>query len=511
MARARRLDVRARNHADTPATGDPTTEDSTRRGLLTPKVAVAITYVASLFMSAMDNHIVNVMIPTLSRQFHSPLASVQWTTLGYVLSLAVFIPASGWFGDRYGTKRIFLVALATFTLASAACGQAHSLVELISARIVQGAGGGMLTPVATAMLYRAYPPSERARMTRILVVPVLLGPILAQPIGGLLVTKASWRWAFYLNVPIGIAAFVISLIYLVEHRDASRGRFDVPGFVLSGGGLSALLYAISEGALRGWGSADVIVTGLIGIVALAVFVRVELRQTHPLLNVGLMSDRIFRATNIVNSFNTIAFGGLLFLAPLFLQEAEGQTALDSGLTTFFTAVGVMCSSQTIGRIYPRVGPRRMTAISQFSFAAMLCSFLFVGEGINLWIVRGLLFLCGACNSGTQIAVQTSMFSTISSADTGSGAAIFNAARQSATAIGVSIFTVVISSVHSSRLAAFHVTFLVAAGFCLLAAVSALGLIHDSDAAATMRPAARAAAKEATSPTTSSGELAPALD
>jgi predicted MFS family arabinose efflux permease len=153
----------------------------------------------------------------------------------------------------------------------------------------------------------------------------------------------------------------------------------------------------------------------------------------------------------------------------------------------------------------------MTAISQFSFAAMLCSFLFVGEGINLWIVRGLLFLCGACNSGTQIAVQTSMFSTISSADTGSGAAIFNAARQSATAIGVSIFTVVISSVHSSRLAAFHVTFLVAAGFCLLAAVSALGLIHDSDAAATMRPAARAAAKEATSPTTSSGELAPALD
>src|SRR5580704_8760196 len=104
---------------------------------LSPKSAVAITYVASLFMSAMDNHIVNVMIPTLSRQFHAPLASVQWTTLGYVLSLAVFIPASGWFGDRFGSKRIFLAALATFTLASAACGQAHSLLELVSARIVQ--------------------------------------------------------------------------------------------------------------------------------------------------------------------------------------------------------------------------------------------------------------------------------------------------------------------------------------------------------------------------------------
>jgi MFS family permease len=334
-------------------------------------------------------------------------------------------------------------------------------------------------------------------MTRVLVVPVLLGPILAQPIGGLLVTKASWRWAFYLNVPIGIATLVISLFCLVEHRDPSRGRFDVPGFVLSGGGLSALLYSISEGALRGWSSVTVIATGLLGIAALAAFVRIELSHEHPLLNVKLLSDRIFRATNIVNSFNTIAFGGLLFLAPLFLQEAEGQSALDSGLTTFFTAVGVMCSSQTVGRIYPRIGPRRMTVVSQLSFAAMLCSFVFVGAGVNLWIVRMLLFLSGASNGGTQIAVQTSMFSTVSSADAGSGAAIFNAARQSATAIGVAIFTVVISSVHSSRLAAFHVTFLVAAGFCVLAALAAYRLIHDSDAAATMqvRPASPRAGSE----------------
>ena len=213
-----------------------------------------------------------------------------------------------------------------------------------------------------------------------------------------------------------------------------------------------------------------------------------------------MSDRIFRATNIVNSFNTIAFGGLLFLAPLFLQEAEGQSAFDSGLTTFFTAIGVMCSSQTVGRIYPRIGPRRMTVVSQLSFAAMLCSFVLVGAGVNLWIVRLMLFLAGAANGGTQIAVQTSMFSTVSSADTGSAAAIFNAARQSATAIGVAIFTVVISSVHTSRLAAFHATFLVAAGFCVLAAISAERLIHDSDAAATMNPrVAKGGAGEEISP------------
>lgn len=455
---------------------------------LSPRATVAIAYVVSLFMTAMDNHIVNVMIPTLSRSFHSPLTSVQWTSIGYVLSLAVFIPASGWFGDRFGTKKIFLASLALFTLASAACGQAHSLGELVIFRVVQGIGGGMLTPVATAMLYRTYPPEQRARMTRLLVAPILLGPILAQPIGGFLVTHASWRWAFYMNVPIGVAALIISALGLVEHRETGRGAFDVPGFILSGGGLSALLYAISQGSTKGWTSPTVLLSGLLGLFALSVFVVVELRKERPLLDVRLMHDRLFRATNIVNSANTMAFGGLLFLAPLFLQEAEGQSAFDSGLTTFCTAFGVMCASQTIGRLYPRIGPRRMTAVSQFSQALMLMSFLLIGTGVNLWLIRGMLFLVGASNSGSQIGLQTSMFATIDSSRTGSGAAIFSAARQSATAIGISIFTVVISSVHHSLLTAFHAAFVVAAGLSMIAGVCALTLIHDSDAMATMRPA-----------------------
>ena len=454
---------------------------------LSSRLSVAIAYVASLFMTAMDNHIVNVMIPTLSRTFHSRLTSVQWTSVGYVLSLAVFIPASGWFGDRFGTKRVFLVSLTLFTLASAACGQAHSLVELVLFRVIQGIGGGMLTPVATSMLYRTYPPEQRARMTRVLVAPVLLGPILAQPIGGFLVTHASWRWAFYMNVPIGVAALVISALGLTEHRETGRGAFDVPGFVFSGGGLSALLYAITQGSTKGWTSTSVLVSAVLGITALGAFVAIELRTERPLLDVRLLKDRLFRATNIVNSANTMAFGGLLFLAPLFLQEAEGQSAFDSGLTTFCTAFGVMCASQTIGRLYPRVGPRRMTAVSQFSQAVMLASFVFIGMGVNLWLIRGMLFLVGASNSGSQIGLQTSMFATIHSSKTGSGAAIFSAARQSATAIGISVFTLVITSVHRAPLTAFHAAFLLAAALSVIAGVCALALIHDADASATMRP------------------------
>lgn len=454
---------------------------------MSPKLAVAVAYVASLFMSAMDMHIVNVMLPTLGRDFDAPLVSVQWTAIGYTLSLAILIPTSGWLGDRIGSKRSFLSALLIFTAASAACGQARNLSELVLFRVAQGAGGGMLTPVATAMLYRAYPPSERARMTRILVVPVLLGPILAQPIGGLFVTKLSWRWAFYLNVPIGAIALGISARYLVEHREHAERPFDLPGFLLSGGGLSALLYAISEGSLKGWGSVDVLASGIAGAVALAAFVGVERRRAAPLLEMRLFSDRLFSATNTVNVLNGAAFSGLLYLAPVFLQEAKGASALSAGLTSFTTAIGVMCASQTVGRIYPRVGPRRMAALGQLGLALMLCSFVLIDAGTSLWWVRGALFLAGCCNSATMIGVQTSMFATVSAADTGYGSAIFNALRQSSAAIGIAVFTTIISSVQGSRLHAFHVTFLAASGFAVAAGVAAMTLIHDADAAATMQP------------------------
>jgi EmrB/QacA subfamily drug resistance transporter len=464
------------------------TTAATPARLFSPRTAVAIAYVCSMFMSAMDNHIVNVMLPTLTRDFHTTLNAAQWTILGYVLSLAIFIPASGFLGDRFGSKRMFLLALTLFTVSSIACGLAQNLPELVVCRIVQGAGGGLLTPVATTMLFREYGPQERARMSRILVVPILIGPVLAQPIGGLLVEKLSWRWAFYLNVPIGIFALVVTMLYMVERAQAKSWRFDVLGFFLGGVGLSCFLYAISEGTSDGWTSPSIVATGLLGVVLLALFARLQLRKRQPMLRLSLLGDRIFRATNSVNVLNTAAFSGLLFLAPVFLQEAEGQSSLAAGLTSFCTALGVMVASQTVGRIYERVGPRRMATVGQFGLALALASFVLVGEGANLWVIRGILFVAGFCNSGTMIAVQASMFSGISQQDTSSGSAILNTGRQVATAIGIALFTTVISTIGGSRLHAFHGAFLCAAGFALLAGVAAAVLIRDSDAAASMAAA-----------------------
>jgi EmrB/QacA subfamily drug resistance transporter len=436
-------------------------------------------------MTAVDNHIVNVMLPTLQREFDVSLSSVQWTVISYVLVLAVFIPAAGWIGDRFGTKRVFLIALGLFTAASVFCGLAQSLPQLVGARVLQGAGAGMLTPVATAMLFRAYPPAERARMTRLLIIPVLLGPVLSQPLGGLFVDTLSWRWAFIINLPFGLIAMGVCFLGLREHREPGREGLDVMGFVLSGFGLSLLLYGLSEGSGRGWRSPLFWGCALAGAVLLAIFARIELRKANPMLKLTLLHDRIFRATNVVNVFNNAAFSGLLFLAPVFLQEARGESALSSGLTTFCTALGVMIASQTVGRLYPRVGPKRMCMFGPVGLSLMLLCFLAVDTDTSLWIVRGVLFLAGFSNSASTIALQTSMFSTISSSDTGSGASIFSVGRQASTAIAIAVFTICISLAPGDIVDRFHFTFVIAAVISICSGLFAALLIHDSDAASTM--------------------------
>jgi EmrB/QacA subfamily drug resistance transporter len=451
-----------------------------------PQQAAAAAYVISMFMGSMDNHIVNVALPTLSHDFHASIASVQWTVIAYVLSLAIWIPASGWIGDRIGTKRTFLIALTLFTIASAACGQARNLPELIAARALQGTGGGMLTPSATAMLWRAYPPAQRARLARLLILPILVAPAVAPVLGGLLIEKLSWRWAFYVNLPFGIAAVIFSAICLVEHRESAGSHFDLRGFVLSGGGLAALLYAISEGSLVGWTSVPILVAAVVGIAAAAAFVRFEMiRAEDPLLKIRLLSDRIFRATNIGVACSTASFLGILYITPIFLQEALHQSPLQSGLTTFVEVFGVVLSTQTLGRLYSRVGPRRMSTGGLALLTLITISLAFVGSGTSLWVVRAIMFVAGFANSTAFLPLQTSMFTRIKPADIGHASAIFTTQRQSSLAIGVAVISTVVAGFHGSRVDAFHAGYFAAAAVATMGAVACFTMVHDSDAAATM--------------------------
>src|SRR6266851_5103294 len=220
------------------------------RRQLDPKVSVSIVFVAAMFMSIMDGTIVNVALPSIGRQLGVPSTSID-AVVAYLVSLAVVIPASGWLGDRWGTRRIFLLTLALFTVASVLCGLAANFTMLVFFRFLQGAAGGALAPVGTTMLYRTFPPAQRVQVSSILIIPTVIAPATGPVLGGLLVDSLSWRWVFFVNVPIGIAAFLFGLLSLQEHREPKAGRFDLPGFLLAGIGLALVLYALSEGPTSG--------------------------------------------------------------------------------------------------------------------------------------------------------------------------------------------------------------------------------------------------------------------
>jgi MFS family permease len=207
---------------------------------------------------------------------------------------------------------VFLAALVIFTVASALCGLAQNFGELVGFRVLQGAGGAMLTPAGMAMLHRTFPPADRVRASRILTVPTALAPALGPVVGGALVTAGSWRWVFYVNLPVGIGGLIFGAVFLPEHREQGAGRFDVPGFLLAGAGLGMLMYALSEGPSHGWSSPLIISTGLAGLILLAVLVWTEIRTRQHMIRLRLLTDRLFASTTTVLFIGVMAFLGSLY-------------------------------------------------------------------------------------------------------------------------------------------------------------------------------------------------------
>lgn len=477
-----------------------------RRYQLNPKVSVSIVFVAAMFMSIMDGTIVNVALPSLGRQLNIPSTSIDAVVIAYMISLAIVIPVSGWLGDRWGTRRVFLIALALFTIASALCGLAGDFAMLVIFRFLQGAAGGALTPVGTTMLYRTFPPAERVQISSVLIIPTVIAPATGPLLGGLLVDQLSWRWVFYVNVPIGIAVLLFGLLFLQEHREPAPGHFDLIGFLLAGIGLALALFALSYGPTRGWNSPIVLFSAIVGLLLLVAFVVVELRKREPLLDLRLLNNRLFRSINVVSLFSSAAFLGVLFIAPLFLQEGRGVNALTSGLTTFTEALGVVTSTQIVALLYPRIGPRRLMVGGLTVVAIMMALLSLIGADTSLWLMRLLMFLIGAGMAYSFLPSQTAAFATISSADTGRASSLYNAQRQLGSAVGVAVLSSVLSAVGTTQLSAsgtvvpnltaYHVAFLAAAALSLIAAAIAL-TVSDRDAAVTMQRKARQKADEST--------------
>ena len=461
---------------------------------MSQKVAIGVVFVAAMFMSIMDATIVNVALPTIGRDFKVGPTAVDSISIAFLVSLAVFIPASGWLGDRLGGKRVLLAAIAVFTVASALCGLASSLGELVAFRILQGAGGGMLAPVGMAMLYRAFPPAERLRAAAILTVPTTLAPALGPVLGGLLVTELSWRWVFYVNLPLGVATFTFGLLFLQQQKQDRPGRFDLAGFLLSGVGLGLLMYGVSEGPNLGWRRPDVLATIAAGVVLLVAMVVVELRSPAPMVDLRLLKNRLFGLGNGVIVLASVAFLGTLYAISLYYQDGRGLSALGSGLSTFPEAFGVMGGAQLASRVlYPRLGPRRHLTLGLTGTAASIGLLALLGPQTSLWWARLLLLSLGLFMAQVFVPVQAASFATITPAATGRASAMFNAVRQLGGAVGVAVLTtaiVLVGPVHLvaghevANLTAYRVAFLVAAAICLCGVACSLA-IRDADAAGTM--------------------------
>lgn len=446
---------------------------------LSQRTVVPVMVASAIFLSIVDGAITTVALPSIGRQFHLAATSLDSVVVVYPVCVGMFLPASAWLGDRFGGKRVLLLSLALFTLASALCGSAENLGQLVVYRALQGCAGGLLMPVGGAMLFRTFSAQERVRASRLMIFPQQVAPAVAPIIGGVLVDGFSWRWVFYVNLPVGIAATLFGLLFLTPHRDHAPGRLDIPGLLLSAGGLAWLMYGVCEGAQQGWSATPVVAALAGGTALLAVATVVQLRTDEPVLRLRLFADRLFRDTNLICLVGMVAIMGAMFLGPLFIQEAQGRSALASGTSTFTEAFGVLVTVQVAGAVYARVGPRLIIAIGLGVVACVLLLLSTCDLHSSLWTFRLYMFLLGVGMGGVFMPTTVASLSTVHRADVAHASTLNTMVRQTAGALAPAVVATLLvldagpSSASAPPLAAYQDAYRALAVIAVVAALFSL--------------------------------------
>ena len=441
-----------------------------------PERVVPLIIAVALFMENMDSTVIATSLPAIAADIGANPLALKLAVTSYLLSLAVFIPASGWTADRFGARTVFRAAIAVFVLGSIGCALSGSLTDFVVARIVQGMGGAMMTPVGRMVLVRTISKRELVGAMAWVTTPALIGPVLGPPVGGFITTYATWHWIFIINVPIGLLGIALATRFIPDVRAEHHVRFDLKGMVLAGLGIAGVAFGLSVLGLNflPWTAVVALVGG--GAMFIAAYL-VHARHTeNPALDLSLFGIPTFRASVVGGFMFRLGIGAMPFLLPLMLQIGFGKTPFQSGLITFASAMGAMGMKMTAVFFLRRFGFRTILVTNAIISSAFLATCAAFREATPAAVMVGLLLVGGFFRSLQFTSINTIAYAEIETARVSRATSIVSVAQQLAISAGVAVgalaVQVTVSLKGGAQLAAADFP----PAFLVVAAISALSVL-----------------------------------
>ena len=404
--------------------------DPTTRRLLPWVVAIAF------FMQTLDGTILNTTLPTMARDLGESPLRMQSVVIAYLLTVALFIPASGWLADRFGTRRAFLAAIVLFSLGSLLCALSPSLPWLVAARVVQGIGGALLLPVGRLTILRAFPRAELLKVLSFVTIPGLVGPLIGPPLGGWLVEVATWHWVFLINLPVGVLGVFASLRYMPDLRGAVGQRFDAAGFAMFSIGLVCVTLGLQGLGERSLSAPLSILLVIAGLAAMAAYWVHAARTPHALFGLALFKIPTFSVGILGNLFARLGSGAMPFLTPLFLQVGLGYSPSAAGLTMVPIVVGAMLIKFVAERVIGRFGYRRVLVVNTLLLGGFIAGFALVDHATPRLAILAYLACFGVCNSMQFTAMNTLTLGDLDDARASGGNSLLSVVMQLSMSLGV---------------------------------------------------------------------------
>lgn len=390
----------------------------------------------AFFMQALDMTILNTAVPAIARSLGVAPLSMKAVLSSYTLSLAVFIPVSGWMADRFGTRRVFAWAIGTFTLGSFLCGLCNNIHLLVGCRILQGFGGAMMMPVGRLTMVRTFPKSELVRAMTFVAIPGLIGPMLGPVAGGFIVGYLNWRMIFFINLPIGLLGLYFVQRKLPDYRQEKWPPLDLAGLIFFGAGIGLLAYVLEVFGEHTLSNGTLAVLSAVSALCLAAY---GFRAAHiqfPLLRLKLFCVRTFRASVAGSFFTRLGIGGIPFLFPLLFQVGLGFSPVQSGLLIMPQAVAALSLKVVITRILQRFGYRRVLVFNTLMLGVLLLAFATIGARTPVWVIVGLVFLFGIFTSLQYSSMNTLVFADVREEEISGASAITSTVQQMSISFGI---------------------------------------------------------------------------